>query len=227
MKISKEQQEIINLSHGWQACLAPAGTGKTEILSVRVSKALKAGHSPKSMLCLTFTNRAASEMKSRIEAEVVEITNDIFIGNIHSFAHKFLRKVHAFLPHESLMDDTTAQTINRRVQHEVRKKVFGFTGPMKWYDFLKTLPEFISGEPLKVIVDSYSGSFKGLIGLEVPDDIELRIDPSEKPSRRQYATDDDGYSQFLAALCAFASKFEPKTVHICTPNCPDYSRQAV
>ena len=58
-RFNPEQQAIIDLNHGWHSCLASAGSGKTEILTERVYRAVQGGVDPKRMLCLTFTNRSA------------------------------------------------------------------------------------------------------------------------------------------------------------------------
>jgi len=94
------QENIINISLGMNLVLAPPGCGKTDILSERVMKALDNGVSPGDMACLTFTNRAARGMLSRIRANVRYDTSDIFVGNIHRFCSLFLFK-NGFVPQNS------------------------------------------------------------------------------------------------------------------------------
>ena len=83
--ITPEQQKIINLTEGKHIVSAPAGSGKTEMLSLRVMRALENGVKPKDMICLTFTNKAAMHMKTKIGD-----LDDLFVGNIHAFGSQFL-----------------------------------------------------------------------------------------------------------------------------------------
>ncbi len=86
---TEEQARIIALFGGRHLVLAPPGTGKTEMLSYRVLHALERGIPPERMLCLTFTVRAAMEMKARIR-KVVPYERLPDVGNVHHFCHHFL-----------------------------------------------------------------------------------------------------------------------------------------
>ena len=88
IKLSEEQQKIVELSEGEHLVLAPPGTGKTELLARRVSLALQRGIPPSKMICLTFTNRAAKGMKER--ADVTHPGSSVFIGNVHNLCINFL-----------------------------------------------------------------------------------------------------------------------------------------
>ena len=86
---SAEQREILQLNAGRHLVLAPPGTGKTELLAHRVRDALLSGIPPERILCLTFTVRAAEEMKARIRAAVPRARLPE-LGNFHHWCHKFL-----------------------------------------------------------------------------------------------------------------------------------------
>ena len=66
--LSEEQRAIVERLDGALLALAPAGTGKTTVLTERVASALDAGIPPERILCVTFTNRAARELRARIQA---------------------------------------------------------------------------------------------------------------------------------------------------------------
>ena len=101
-QLSQEQQKIVDLESGQHLVLAPPGTGKTELLVHRIRKAIQ--HIPHDQIaCLTFTNRAAKNMVDRIRQEIGE--NDVFIGNIHSYSSKFLRKNNLIPQITSMMDE--------------------------------------------------------------------------------------------------------------------------
>lgn len=85
------QQRIIEKQNGASLLLAGPGCGKTHILAQRIIYAHEHEGVPYSgMLCLTFTNRAAREMASRIEQSLGEKPYGLFVGNIHKFCLQFL-----------------------------------------------------------------------------------------------------------------------------------------
>ena len=65
MNLTDEQQQVVAISAGRHLVLAPPGSGKTELLSQRIVRAAESGIDPARMLCATFTNRAAFEMRAR------------------------------------------------------------------------------------------------------------------------------------------------------------------
>jgi len=85
---SEEQRGILELERGRHLVLAPAGTGKTELLAHKVAGAMEAGVEIEKMACLTFTNRAARVMAERVAA--LREGPLPFIGNLHRFAYHFL-----------------------------------------------------------------------------------------------------------------------------------------
>ena len=70
---------------------AGPGSGKTRVIAERVKFLLKNGFKPPQILCLTFTVKAAQEMKQRLEDDGVD-TTEIEINNYHSFFHEVLEK---------------------------------------------------------------------------------------------------------------------------------------
>ena len=102
MVLTKQQQAIVDINEGQHLVLAPPGTGKTELLVQRLAKAIQNGVDQQTMICLTFTNRAAKNMLDRVESEVGQ--HDVFIGNIHSFCNTFLREHNVIANDTSLLD---------------------------------------------------------------------------------------------------------------------------
>lgn len=68
-----DQQRVIDIEEGDALVFAPPGCGKTQILTLRLQKALLNGVRPQDMLCLTFTNRAARGMLERIQSNIDQI----------------------------------------------------------------------------------------------------------------------------------------------------------
>ena len=87
------QSEAVKATEGRVRVVAGAGSGKTRVLAHRYAFLVnELGISPGNILCLTFTNKAAQEMKSRIARMVDRGSVNDFICTIHSFCVKFLRR---------------------------------------------------------------------------------------------------------------------------------------
>lgn len=89
--LNPEQLEAANYTGGPCLIIAGAGTGKTKTLTCKVAKLIADGVSPSRILAVTFTNKAAQEMRERIEALVPGNSSRVWIHTFHSFAVRILR----------------------------------------------------------------------------------------------------------------------------------------
>ena len=93
MNLNQQQQRAVEATEGRVRVVAGAGSGKTRVIAHRYAYLVNdIGISPGNILCLTFTNKAAQEMKRRISGMVDRGSVNDFICTIHSFCAKFLRR---------------------------------------------------------------------------------------------------------------------------------------
>ena len=91
--LNTPQQEAVLHVDGPLLILAGAGSGKTRVLTHRIAYLIKEkGVSPYSILAITFTNKAAREMKERVDRLVGEGAETIWVSTFHSMCVKILRR---------------------------------------------------------------------------------------------------------------------------------------
>src|SRR5262245_24175065 len=111
--LSLNPQQTLAVEHdgGPLLVIAGAGSGKTRVLTARVGWLLAHGVPPAGVLAFTFTNRAAREMRERIERQVGGAAKDVWIGTFHATAVRLLRREHvaAGLPRDFVIYDREDQ----------------------------------------------------------------------------------------------------------------------
>ena len=92
-QLNESQREAVLYNEGPSLVIAGAGSGKTRVLTYKIAYLLKSGISPYNILALTFTNKAAREMKSRIAQIAGEETSQrLWMGTFHSVFSRILRR---------------------------------------------------------------------------------------------------------------------------------------
>ncbi|MDP6781903.1 MAG: UvrD-helicase domain-containing protein, partial [Alphaproteobacteria bacterium] len=91
--LNPEQRQAVEATEGPVLVLAGAGTGKTRVLTTRLAHLLHTRRAwPREILCVTFTNKAANEMKNRVERLIGQAVEGMpFLGTFHSVAARMLR----------------------------------------------------------------------------------------------------------------------------------------
>lgn len=90
--LNKAQREAVAAAPGNILVLAGAGSGKTRALTRRIAWLIHTGQAePGNILAVTFTNKAATEMRNRVETLLPQPASDMWIGTFHRIAHRLLR----------------------------------------------------------------------------------------------------------------------------------------
>lgn len=90
-KLNPEQQKAVLATDGPVLVIAGAGSGKTRVLTARICHLIETGVDPYNILAITFTNKAANEMKERIERSLGNAGGQVWTSTFHSMCAKILR----------------------------------------------------------------------------------------------------------------------------------------
>jgi DNA helicase-2/ATP-dependent DNA helicase PcrA len=124
-KLNKKQQAAVEHINGPSVILAGAGSGKTRVLIHKVMNFIEKGVKPKEIVMITFTNKAAQEMKERIKAATDIQTVLGYVGTFHSFCCQILRREahnlgieHSF----SIYDDNDQAEVIKHILKKIDNK---------------------------------------------------------------------------------------------------------
>lgn len=121
--LNAKQQEAVTAIDGNIRVTAGAGSGKTRVLAHRYAFLVnEVGISPANILCMTFTNKAAQEMKNRIKTMVHQGNVNDFVCTIHGFCVKFLREEIFRLGYPknfAIIDEEDAKDLAKQVMEEL------------------------------------------------------------------------------------------------------------
>ncbi len=123
--LNPEQQAAVRHDDGPLLILAGAGTGKTRVVTERMARLLRNGLDPKNLLGVTFTNKAAGEMRQRLRALVGKRCSlkDLVIATFHSLAVRIIRRdarLLGYTPSFSICDYGEQMALVRKAASTVR-----------------------------------------------------------------------------------------------------------
>ena len=150
-ELNPRQREAVEQAEGPCLVIAGAGSGKTKVLTYKISYLMQVkGVKPWNILAITFTNKAANEMKERVERLASDAINDIWLGTFHSICVRILRKYidrlgfdHSFL----IFDTSDQRTLIKECMKALKegKKLYIFPEGTRLKDESKILGEIKSG----------------------------------------------------------------------------------
>lgn len=142
-KLNEQQRQAVLQKDGPVLIIAGAGSGKTRVLTSRIALLLRDGVDPHDILALTFTKKAAGEMRSRIETMTGAKATGLVMGTFHSVFVRFLREYHAYIGFPSNFTIYDADDAESCLKGCIMEVLFG----PRWND--KELTKTLSEEEVK------------------------------------------------------------------------------
>ena len=117
--LNDKQKEAVLYNNGPLLIIAGAGAGKTKTLTTKIAYLIEENYAkPYNILAITFTNKAAKEMKDRLFSLIGDISKDIQVSTFHSFGLKLLRENFKVLGYEAnfvIMDSDDSLTVVKKI----------------------------------------------------------------------------------------------------------------
>jgi ATP-dependent DNA helicase UvrD/PcrA len=125
--LNEQQERIVAHVEGPALVIAGAGSGKTRVITHRVAHLIGVGVPPGAILMMTFTNKAAEEMRVRVDALLggPQASKGLIAGTFHSVANRFLRRYANLIGYErnyTILDETDARELIKAANAEVVAK---------------------------------------------------------------------------------------------------------
>lgn len=121
--LNTQQQEAVVTTQGPMLILAGAGSGKTKVLTCRVAHLLEQGVAPYRILAITFTNKAAAEMRQRVDNMVGPAAKDVWLFTFHAFCVRLLRrdldKLGTYNNNFAIYDTTDTKSLVKNILKEM------------------------------------------------------------------------------------------------------------
>ena len=122
LNLNLAQNEAVTSDKNTILVLAGAGSGKTRVLTERISWLIQRGTPLTKIMAVTFTNKAANEMRQRVEQKLGIMLNNVWLGTFHGLAHRFLRlhwQEAGFEQNFHIIDSEDQYRLVKRIQKEL------------------------------------------------------------------------------------------------------------
>lgn len=121
--LNPQQAEAVINTEGPMLIMAGAGSGKTKVLTCRVANLLQKGVRPYRILAITFTNKAAAEMRERVNNMSGPVAKDVWLFTFHAFCARFLRmeidKLPGYGGNFAIYDTADSQNLIKQILKEM------------------------------------------------------------------------------------------------------------
>ena len=121
--LNPEQAEAVQTTNGPMLIMAGAGSGKTKVLTCRIAHLLQQGVRPYRILAITFTNKAAAEMRERVDKMAGAAAKDVWLFTFHAFCARFLRmeitKLGGYGSNFAIYDSSDSQNLIKQILKEL------------------------------------------------------------------------------------------------------------
>lgn len=159
--LNDKQKEAVMATEGPCLVIAGAGSGKTKVLTHKIAYLMAENYvKPWNILAITFTNKAANEMKERIEKLVGDAANDIWMGTFHSICVRILRKFIDRIGFDTsfiIFDTSDQKTVVKECLKDLKIDDKLFTDKSVMYEISNAKNEML--DP-KQYLAKYSGEFR-------------------------------------------------------------------
>jgi len=122
-ELNESQRNAVLYNEGPSLVIAGAGSGKTRVLTYKIAYLLERGYTPWSILALTFTNKAAREMKERIARQVGDQARYLWMGTFHSIFSRILRceaQAVGFSSNFTIYDSSDSKSLIKSIVKEMQ-----------------------------------------------------------------------------------------------------------
>ena len=122
-ELNESQRAAVLYNEGPSLVIAGAGSGKTRVLTYKIAHLMSEGYDPWNILALTFTNKAAREMKERISRQVGERARYLWMGTFHSIFSRILRseaKAIGFSSNFTIYDASDSKSLIKSIIKEMQ-----------------------------------------------------------------------------------------------------------
>ena len=201
--LNPKQKEAVMATKGPLLILAGPGSGKTGVLTHRVAYLIQKGISPKNILAVTFTNKAAREMRERVKKCLNRHGTMPFIGTFHAFCLRILRKEIKNLGYKTnfiIYDETDQLSLIKKLIKELQidkeqfkpvvisSKISSLKNELiDWKNFKKIAENYFE-ETIAKVYENYQKRLKKINALDFDDLIMLTVELFTKfpPILREY-----------------------------------------